>query len=533
MHRTGPDRRALLGLSAGVALVQVPRRGDAAGPALRPNEPGPYDLVITGGRVVDPETGLDAVRNVGLKGDRIAAISEAPLQGATVLQAGNMIVTPGFIDLHSHSQQLPAARVQAFDGVTTALELESGLLPIGQFYDVVAREGRPINYGAAAAWSYARVAVKESLEPEATLAFFQRAFARSNWQNTLATEAEVERIIALVEQGLKEGGIGIGVNAGYAPGYGRKEYYAVAQLAARHDVPTYTHFRYLNVIEPQSSFEALGELISLAATTGAHMHVCHLNSTGGRDVVACAELIRGAQARGLKVTTEAYPYGAGSSAIGAEVFRGGNWLERWGVTSPSNMTLNGSPLTQAQIDELQRSAPGTPVVMHFLRPDDDPRDSALMDASVLFPGGAIASDATPWTDASGAFIEGDVWPLPADAFAHPRGAGCYCRFIGRWVRDRNALPLMEAIRKTSLIPAQILEHSVAQMRTKGRLQVGADADIVVFDLATIRDRATFNEPTRLSEGMRHVLVNGTAVIRDGALIRDAKPGRPIRRPISG
>jgi N-acyl-D-glutamate deacylase len=212
------DRRTLLALGAASAIA-LPAAARAQQMQMRPNEDGPYDLVLIGGRVVDPETGLDAVRNVGIKGDRVAAISEAPLEGAEALDAAGMIVGPGFIDLHAHGQQLPAAWVQAFDGVTTALELESGLLPISRYYDLTAAEGRPINYGASVAWTYARIAEKEGIEPDGTLEWFQQAFSFSNWQNTLATPEELERILDRVEAGLRDGGIGIGVNAGYAPGY--------------------------------------------------------------------------------------------------------------------------------------------------------------------------------------------------------------------------------------------------------------------------------------------------------------------------
>ncbi|MGW4799099.1 amidohydrolase family protein [Nonomuraea sp. NPDC004297] len=500
----------------------------------QPNAPGPFDVVLVGGRVVDPGSGIDEILNVGITGNRIAAISNEPLEGATVMDAAGLVVAPGFIDLHAHGQQLPAAWMQAFDGVTTALELESGLLPISDFYDKVAAEGRPINYGASAAWTYARIAEKEDMEPEADLVWFQAAFSRDDWQNSLADDDEVERIVARVEQGLQDGALGIGINAGYAPGYGRKEYHALAKLAAKYEVPTFTHIRYLSVQEPDSGFEGLGELIALAAATGAHMHICHFNSVAGRDIKACSELVTEAQERGVPITVESYPYGACSSTVGAEVFRG-QWLERWGVDDASVMELNGEPLTQAQIDDLQAKEPGTVVVMHFLCPEDKPVDADMLDLSVLHPGAAIASDAMPWVRKDGTLVEGDVWPLPDDAFAHPRSAGCFSRFLAGWARGgperlEPKLSLVEAIRKTSLIPAQILEKSVPQMRRKGRLQVGADADIVVFDLATVQDNATFTKPAQRSTGFRHVLVNGTPIIQDGEEILEARPGQPIRRP---
>ena len=232
----------------------------------------------------------------------------------------------------------------------------------------------------------------------------------------------------------------------------------------------------------------------------------------------------------FNITVEAYPYGAGSSAVGAEVFRG-KWLERWGLQDASAMELNGTALTQARIDELQKSSPGEIVVIHFLRPDESETDRRLLDISVLYPGASIASDAMPWTNARGEPIEGDIWPLPDDAFAHPRSSGTYSRFIGRWVRERKAIGLSEALAKCSLYPARTLEQSVPAMQRKGRLQVGADADVVVFDLDTIIDRATFQQPAQLSVGQRHVVVSGVAIIEDGERRGDRRPGQPVRREV--
>ena len=499
----------------------------------RPNEKGPFDLVITGGRVIDPETGLDAVRNVGIKGDRIAAISEKPLQGAKVLKADGMVVSPGFIDLHAHGQQLPAAWMQAYDGVTTALELESGLFPVSMAYDHIAKEGRPINYGLGTAWTFARIMAlqPDAGKPDGTLRWFQKAFGLSGWQNAIPTPEQLDHIISLVDQGLKEGALGISINAGYAPGMGRKEYYRLAELAAKYKVANYTHDRYASVLEPLSSFEALGEQIGLAAITGAHMHICHINSVGGRDLVAATDLIRQAQAKGIPVTTESYTYGAFATAIGADFMRGDDWLARLGGKDYSAVEYTGKPLTKASYDELQKSKPGEMIIFHFLDEENDPDDLALLDKAVLFPGGAIASDGMPWFDAKGAIIEDDIWPLPQTAFSHPRGAGCFSRLFARWVRDRKVISPLEAIRKCSLIPAQILEATAPQMKKKGRIQVGCDADLLVFDLATIQDNATLVKPVQSATGQRHVVVNGTPIIEEGQRIGNARPGRPVRRPV--
>ncbi|MCL1067414.1 amidohydrolase family protein [Shewanella olleyana] len=497
---------------------------------LKPNEKGPFDVVILNGRVIDPETGLDALRHVGIVGNRIAAISKDALSGSIEIDATGLIVAPGFIDLHAHGQQLPASWMQAFDGVTTALELESGVLPIDMAYKDTELEGRPINFGFGSSWAFARAMVLEKDLPPANgkMSWFQNAFNYSGWQNTLPNDEQLAEIISLVDEGVKQGGIGISINAGYAPGMGRKEYYKLAQLAKSYDIPTFTHDRYMSTLEPQSSFEALGEQIGLAAITGAHMHVCHINSVSNRDLQAGTDLLKEAQAKGLPVTVESYSYGAFSTAIGAEFMRGKDWLERFGATDYGAVELEGKPMTKQSIIDIQQSAPGTPINFHFLREDTSEADQALLDLAVLYPNGAIASDGMPWLNDKG-IIEGDVWPLPDDAFAHPRSAGCFSRFINKWVVEREAISLIDGLAKTSLIPTTIIEKSVPSMKKKGRIQVGCDADITCFDYDTIKDQATFTKPNQTSSGHKYVLVNGKTIISDGQRVDIPLPGKAIKR----
>ena len=195
-----------------------------------------YDIVIENGRVIDPETGSDAIRNIGIVADQIAAISEFPMEGDMIVDASNHVVAPGFIDLHAHGQNIGDYRMLAVQGVTTALELESGVLPIGAWYDDQATKNLPINYGASAAWTFGRIAAFLGEGPVATVEYFQDAQSQDNWKSEIATGALKDEILSLVEQGLREGAIGIGINAGYAPGYGQKEYFALAELAAEYGV---------------------------------------------------------------------------------------------------------------------------------------------------------------------------------------------------------------------------------------------------------------------------------------------------------
>lgn len=487
-----------------------------------------YDLVILNGRVVDPETGLDATRNIAIKDGAIVKVTKKTLDGDRSIDAQGLVVAPGFIDLHAHGQSIPSGRAQALDGVTTALELESGKYPISSFYEAAADEGRPIHYGASVNWLSARNAELTGREPTAEEDGHEDVTGGVNWRYTPASAEKTEAILDRVQKQLDDGGLGVGVLLGYAPGAGRKEYHSLHELAAANGVPTFTHARYLSMMEPGSSFEGFQEMIAVSAATGAHLHVSHLNSISLRDIGAVRRMIETAQANGVKITVEAYPYGAGSTAIGTALFEGENWQARFGGIKKSNFTLDGVPLTDDEFDRLQKEAPETTIVVHFLNPEGNAQDRDYLSQSILFPGGAIASDGGDWSH-DGDYIASDVWPIPANASAHPRSAGTFSKFLRVYVREQQALGLSEALAKTSLIPAQILEASVPQMRKKGRLQEGADADIVIFDFDEVSDRATYEKPAQMSAGFRYVIVAGTPLVWEGELDTTVLPGKPIRR----
>ena len=484
------------------------------------------DVAILNGRVIDPASGLDAIRNVGIRGDKVVVVTKDELTAAKEIDATGLVVSPGFIDLHAHGQSILSNRVQAFDGVTTALELELGSFPIDDFYRVREQEGRPINYGASVNWASARIAALLDVPPSSDSDWFERMMGKSGWQNTVASEQQLAEIVSLVEQGLDAGGLGVGFLTGYAPGSGKKEYYAVSQLAAKRDLPTFTHARFLSMLEPESSFEGIQEIIGVAASTGVHAHIVHLNSISLKDIKLIRQMIEEAQSRGLSLTTEGYPYGAGATGIGAAMFRGPDWRERAGNISAGNFEIDGKRLTQEEFDQLQKNEPGTEVIVHFLD-TQKPAEQALLDTALLMPEGIIASDGGEWM-VKGNQVEQHTWPLPDNAWSHPRSAGSFSRFIRLYVREKQALTLSEAIEKVSYLPAKMLQDAIPQMKSKGRIQPGADADIVVFSPETVSDTATFSQSASLSEGMKYVIVNGKTVISGGKLDTTILPGRAVR-----
>jgi N-acyl-D-aspartate/D-glutamate deacylase len=486
-----------------------------------------WDIVLRGGRVIDPESGLDAVADVAVDGDRVAAVGQDLGPGRAEHDVTGLVVTAGFIDLHSHVNTIGGLRLQALDGVTTALELEAGVSPVDAAYRAAAADGRPVNYGFAASWGLARMAAVAGAALDGRLDSLLSNIGRSEWQRE-ATPAEVTALLARLSADLADGALGIGVLLGYAPGSDPAEYLQVAALAAEAGTPTFTHARDIIELVPHTRADGAEEIVRAAGETGAHMHYCHVNSTSQRHIDRVLGVVARAQAAGSRVTTEAYPYGSGMTGIGA-AFLAPERLGERGLTPSSLTYAPGERIaSEERLRELRRTDPGGLVIIKLLD-EADPADRALLMRSLAFPGAIVASDAMPLTWA-GPEPDPLAWPLPDGAFTHPRAAGTFARSLRLLTRDTEgpALSLAEALSKCSLRPARVLQDRVPAMRRKGRLQAGSDADIVVFDPATISDRSSYADSTRPSAGIRHVLVNGALVVRDAGLVPGALPGRPVR-----
>jgi amidohydrolase family protein len=455
-----------------------------------------FDLVLEGGRVMDPETGVDAVRNVGIRDGKIVRISSESLSGRRVVHAAGLVVAPGFIDLHQHGQDLASQRVKALDGVTMALELEIGAPDVAEF--LKSKEGHSlIHYGTAASHVAARALVFGTPLPAGTI------LPKSGpGTNQPATPEQIEAMRERLRAELSAGGLAVGMGIEYTPGATRLEVIDMFRLAAERRVPVYVHARSSGRIEPGPTVEQISEVIGAAAVTGASLHIVHINSTCLRDVFECLSMVEGARARGLDVTTEAYPYIAGMTSIISAYFNPG-WREKFGIDYGDVMLPEtGERLTKERFDELHNSSTTRYVVIFNNRQE-------VLDKLIPHPLVMIASDG----------LEG-----------HPRNAGTFSRVLAQYVREKGTITLMDALRKMSLMPAQMLERSTSAARQKGRLQEGADADVVVFDAATITDRSTFEKPMEPSVGVRYLVVGGTVVVDEGKIVPDVFPGRALMGP---
>jgi N-acyl-D-aspartate/D-glutamate deacylase len=320
----------------------------------------------------------------------------------------------------------------------------------------------------------------------------------------ISTPDEIRQITDLIKLGLDEGGLGIGFGINYVPTTTRAEVFDLFAVAAERGVANYVHVRHAGGVEPGSAIGALQEVLADAAGTGASLHVVHITSMCLRQTTTCLSMIEGAARRGVDVTTEAYPYTATQTRLDSAIYNEG-WQESFGITFKDlQWVATGERLTAETFARYRKD--GGMVIGHAI-PEEVSRLAAA------HPRVMIASD--------GGIENGK---------GHPRGVGTFARVLGRYVREQKALSLMDALRKMSLLPAQRLEKAVPAMRAKGRIKVGADADLTVFDAATVIDRATFEQPTQYSEGIRHVLVGGVFVVRDEKIVADVKPGKGVRRP---
>ncbi len=462
-----------------------------------------YDVVLKGGRVIDPETKLDAIKNVGILNNRIAQISSEPLKGKETIDVSGLVVSPGFIDLHIHGRSNVEQEYQLHDGVTTALELEWGIEYLKQWYEI--RKGKAlINYGASVCWPFERFktidkykeAVKKFYQPsskgESTISELTNTILPA--KDEVLSAEQINQTLNNIKTSLAEGGIGIGVPIGYLPKTNPNEMYRVFQLAGELNALVFTHVRNPDIISIQ-------EVITDAVLTNAPLHIVHINSMSLGNIQLSIDMVTAAKNKGFDITTELYPYTAGSTGLESAMFSEG-WQERLGISySDLQWVATGERLTKETFEAYRKT--GGVVILHVMKPE-------WIKTGIAAPGVIIASDGMTYAK-----------------LAHPRTAGTFSRVLGKYVREDKVIDLNTAIEKMTLLPAKRLEGVAPMMRFKGRIQIGADADITIFNPNTIIDKATFEKGLEFSAGVEYVMVNGSFVLKNGKTVSNNFPGQAV------
>jgi dihydroorotase len=463
-----------------------------------------YDIVLSGGRVIDPETKLDAIKNIGIINNRIAQISSEPLKGKETINVSGLVVAPGFIDLHVHGRGVKEQEYKLHDGVTTMLELEWGIEFLDKWYE--SRQSKSlINYGASVCWPFERFKALDKY-PKEFNELNQLAIKGGSPIDSLFNKikisypdslspAQTNKMLENIRSSLAQGGIGIGVPIGYLPAVKQEEVFRVYQLAGELKATIFTHVR-------EGGMTAIQQVIADAVLTGAPLHIVHINSASLDKIYFAIELVKAAQSKGFDITTELYPYTAASTLLQSALFDEG-WQERLGGISYGDLqwVATGERLTKESFDRYRKT--GGITIIHSMKPE-------WIRYGVVSPNTIIASDAMPYA------------PL-----AHPRTAGTFSRVLGKYVREDKALDLVTAIEKMTLLPAKRLESIAPMMRYKGRIQIGADADITIFNPNTIIDKATFEKGLAFSEGIEYVIVNGVFALKNGKTVANVFPGQAI------
>jgi len=478
-----------------------------------------YDLVITGGRVMDPETLYDDVANVGIKDGRIAAITKEKISGRETIKAKGMVVAPGFIDTHFHFQMPIGYSLGLRDGLTSSMDFEMGCAGsyMAEWYK--AREGvTQANYGCAVSHEFARAMFIDGSDGADYLingplgALTTRA--KTGWSATRPTLEQGNAILEEIDKGLQAGAPGIGSTVGYMrEGVSAREMFEVQKVGARYGRPTGAHTRY-TLGNDTTEVNGAQELVANALALGAPAIVLHFNNPGWR---VTHQMITGLQAQGHNIWGEIYPYAAGSTTINAEFLEPESWIDYFGNRYEDTMLdpATGEYYTLETYKATVASEPTRPIVIFKMPAEDEAKWLTLKGVTMASDAVAATPYDAPWD-----------YPMEKLGGSHPRTAGARGATI-RLGRENN-IPMMQLMSIMSYNAAKHLgDTGLKFMQERGRIQKGMVADIVVFDPERFTDNSTYQQGAIPSTGMKAVIVNGQVTVRDDVLL-PVFAGQPIR-----
>lgn len=478
-----------------------------------------YDLVILNGRVMDPETNFDGIRNVGIKDGKIASITEKTISGKETIDAKGLVVAPGFIDGHQHCIEPYAYRLMVRDGRTTIMDLEVGAYGplLDKWYKN--REGKsPLNFGVAVAHEFARANVLDGFKdwkyinsPDAIA-----SRVKQGWSITRPTLEQGNQILAQIDEGLRQGGLGIGSTLGYMrAGVSSREVFELQRLSGKYGRFINMHFR-LTPGDDVQEVMGIQEMLANAGALGSPAIAAHFNNPGYNMV---HELLTRMRNRGYNVWGEIYPYHAGSTALNAVFLEPEVWVQALGNKYEETLqdVESGEFYTQKSREEMLKKQPTRPVLV-FKTPEE------WIVNWVRMKGVAIGSDGMPLLP-----DDGLTWDTPFEQLpnTHPRFSGSFAKVLR--VARENDIPLMQAVAMTSYNYARPLgDMGLKAMQVRGRMQEGMVADITIFDPEKVTDNATYAKGTLPSSGIPHVIVNGIVVMKDSEPLKRFDAGQPIR-----
>jgi len=496
-----------------------------------------FDIVILNGRVMDPETNFDGIRNVGVKDGKIAIITESDIKGKETINAEGHVVAPGFIEGHQHATDPFSRKVFLRDGLTTQMDFEAGAGDIAKWYDEA--EGKTqSNYGMVVLATLARVSVLDGPEIAAQGNDMGGLFAHTvgaaaikaqkegrkpGWTATLPNKEEMTQIMGYIDEGLRQGALGVGIPVGYmTTGVTQYELYKYQELAAKYGRISNGHVRFAGIRPPTEGQLGVQEMLANAMVLDAPFMAVHLNAN--MDWEYTIPMINDArEKRGAKVWGEVYPYEAGSTIASTDVITEAG-MAQMGITYSDVSNLDGTRWDKAMYDDIRKNDPGRAVVIYT-----NPTESIAK--WMAMPGVVVVSDGMAIQDENGEYYPWDA--SYEGKSVHPRTAGTRAKVL-RMVREDKNMPLMEAISKMSYLHAKYFGDlgGIPQFKTKGRMQEGMDADIVVFNPDTVRDNSTYAPGMGAipSTGIPYVIVNGVTVVKDSEVLK-VFPGKPIRFPV--